>query len=290
MTGKGPLCVALVVTSHAQKRGLPLDASELVAESGTQVSGLGKAAVQRILEKHSISRVLAEEGGRTSRGSVAKMQRYVEFLNMLHKKGMADLDTVEAWWVEQVKAFFSAKPFILRLDPAKSLRAAVQDVLAQAKTRQEENPGTTYVGTVLQHLVGAKVQLLLGIDVQHHGASVADESSARPADYLIEDVAIHVTNFPSEALIRKCIGNLDADLQPLIVTTRPSLAKELTEQKNVAHRIEIFDVEQFIAGNFYELGKFARAGRRMTAEKLIATYNEIIESCETDPSLRIEIA
>ena len=40
-----------------------------------------KYRIQRILADHGITRVLAEEGGRTSRGSVGLMQKYVEFLN-----------------------------------------------------------------------------------------------------------------------------------------------------------------------------------------------------------------
>ena len=39
--GKGPLSVALVVTDHARKSGLPLDPEALVTERQGQVLGLG---------------------------------------------------------------------------------------------------------------------------------------------------------------------------------------------------------------------------------------------------------
>ena len=39
--GKGPLCVALVVTQHAKTLGLPLDSDKLLTEGGGQVLGLG---------------------------------------------------------------------------------------------------------------------------------------------------------------------------------------------------------------------------------------------------------
>src|SRR5690606_17238320 len=39
---KGPLCVALVITQHARKMGLPLDPDKLLTEAGGQVLGLGK--------------------------------------------------------------------------------------------------------------------------------------------------------------------------------------------------------------------------------------------------------
>ena len=44
--GKGPLCVALVMTAHARKFGLPLDPEKLLTDGGGQVLGPGKSAVQ----------------------------------------------------------------------------------------------------------------------------------------------------------------------------------------------------------------------------------------------------
>src|SRR5690348_4220737 len=81
--GKGPLSVALVITKHAQAKGLPLDPNQLITEGGGQVRGLGKDPVQVILARHGITKLLASEGGRTSRGSMGKMQQYVAFLNTL---------------------------------------------------------------------------------------------------------------------------------------------------------------------------------------------------------------
>jgi len=290
MRGKGALCVALVVTQHAKKNGLPLDPKQLLTKGGGQVVGLGKTAVQGILKDHSILRVLAEEGGRTSRGSVGNMQKYVSFLNKLHKDGLADLEYIENWWVKRVREYFAGKPFNFRLDPSKSLRVIVSDLLAQAQKRQAENPGTTYAGTVLQHLVGAKLDLVIGEQhVEHHSASTADEPSGRDADFVVEDVAIHVTIAPGEALIRKCRGNLSIGLRPLIITTKDVLARELAEQLGIAERVDIFEAEQFIAGNLYEIGKFAKTSREATAKDLVERYNEIIDACETDPSLRIEV-
>lgn len=60
MTGKGALCVALVITRHAKEMGLPLDPANLLTDKSGQVLGLGKGAVQAILAGHGITRVLAE--------------------------------------------------------------------------------------------------------------------------------------------------------------------------------------------------------------------------------------
>lgn len=290
-TTKGPLCVALVVTRRAVEFGFPLVPDELLTESGGQVAGLGKAAVQAILEDHGITRVLAEEGGRTSRGSVGNMRAYAELLNLLNIEGLADLENIEGWWVDRVRAYFAAKPFILRLDPSKSLQAIIEDVLDQAEKRQAENPGSTFAGTVLQHLVGAKLDLAHGGGIEHRGASVADEAGGLVADFLVGDVAIHVTSAPGEAVVRKCSRNLESGLRPVIVTTRAGapLATGLAEQLGIGDRVDVFQVEQLIAGNLYELGEFAQTGRRTSAEQLVARYNEIVDSCETDPSLRITV-
>ena len=85
--------------------------------------GLGKGAVQSVLKRHDITRVLAKEGGRTSRGSLGKMREYVAFLNALGKQGKVDLDAIESFWVERVQQFFSGKPFKIKLDASRIKRA-----------------------------------------------------------------------------------------------------------------------------------------------------------------------
>ena len=291
MKGKGALCVALVVTRQAINAGLPLDADALLTDNHGQVKLLGKAAVQNILRDHGIERILAEEGGRTSRGSVGNMQRYVAFLNDLNPS-QDDLKEIEEWWIDRVRAFFAGKPMVLRFDNAKSMRSAIRDLIEQAIKRQAEMPGTTFVGTVLQHLVGAKLSLILPTPPEMHGASVADEVSGRDGDFILEDVVIHVTSAPTEALIRKCMHNLDSAKKPIIITTyrKVPIAEGLAETQGIANRLDVFDIEQFIAGNIYELGKFAVSGRKTTAEQLVGMYNRIIDECETDPSLKIDFS
>src|SRR5579872_4677295 len=113
--GKGPLSVALVVTQHARTMGLPLLPEKLLTEGGGQVLGLGKGAVQAVLKRHGIDRVLASEGGRTSRGSLHNMREYVAFLNELKKRTDVDLDVIEAFWIDRVHEFFAGKPFKIKL-------------------------------------------------------------------------------------------------------------------------------------------------------------------------------
>ena len=291
--GQGSLCVALVVTEHARKKGLPLDPDQLITEqgSGGQVVGLGKGAAQNILKKHGITRILAREGGRTSRGSINKMRAYVSLLNALHEEGIADLSAIESYWIEQVEVFFAGKPFKIKLDSSRSLRNVVGDVIRQAQERQRTSGGAYYAGAVMQHLVGAKLDCAIGSGhFQHNSFSTSDAQSRRAGDFFVGDVAIHVTTSPTEAVIERCRDNLNEGYRPILVTLQRNVsgAELLADNQGVSERLDIFEIEQFIALNLYELGKFGASGRKTAVSDLINRYNRIIDEIETDPSLRIE--
>jgi Domain of unknown function (DUF4928) len=288
---QGPLCVALVMTQQARKAGLPLDPGQLLTEGGGQVLGLGKGAVQSILTRHGITRVLASEGGRTSRGSIGNMREYVALLNQLHAKGAAELDAIEGFWIERVQEFFAAKPFKIRLDASRSLRTVVRDVLGQAEDRQKTMPGVYYAGAVMQHMVGAKLDCALGQgNFEHNSYSTSDQQSGRRGDFFVGDVAVHVTTAPGEAVIERCRDNINDGIRPVLVTGQRGLtvAEGLADNAGLGDRIDIFEIEQFIALNLYELGKFAADGRRVAVSDLVNRYNEIVDDVETDPSLKIE--
>lgn len=288
-SGKGALCVALVVTRRAREDGLPLDPKKLITKQGGQVAGLGKAGVQSILKAHGIERVLAWEGGRTNRGAIGQMRAYVAFLNSLSKP---DLLVTEQYWVSEVRRYFAGKPFKLRVDVSLSIRAAIGDVLQQARERQSATPGSRYEGAMLQHLVGAKLDLVLDKKVTHHCASEADEAEGRAGDFIVGDVAIHVTTAPSEALLQKCNQNLEKAIQPLIVTVpkKTAAAEQMAETAGIASRIEILDIEQFLAANLLERSLFKADNRRPKTLELIERYNELVSQFETDPSLKIQMS
>jgi hypothetical protein len=291
--GKGPLCVALVVTQHARGLlGLPLDAELLITEGGGQVLGLGKGPVQAVLNRHGIARTLASEGGRTSRGSLNNMRAYVALLNELHEQGPLDLDAVERFWIARVHEFFAAKPFKIRLDASRSLKAVFADLFKQAEERQKTAPGVYYAGAVMQHLVGAKLDCLLGPgQLNHNSYSTADAPTRRAGDFLVGDVALHVTTAPGEALIQKCRDNLDEGLRPVIITGKKGMpvAEGLASNAELGDRIDVFEIGQYLAANLYELGTFNADGRRAALDNLVECYNQIVDDVETDPGLKIEL-
>jgi len=290
---KGGLCVGLVITKAALERGLPIAPESLRTDEGGQVAGLGKAAVQGILASYGITKVLAEEGGRTSRGSLGLMEAYVTTLNSLHQKhGPLDLQLVLDWWIGKVRLHFASEGPRFHFDNAKSVAANLADIFAQAAEIQKNSGGANFVGAMLQHLVGAKLDIVLGTNIaEHHGFSVADHSTDRQADFEVNGVAIHVTTHPSEALIRKAAKNIQAGLRPLIVTLEEGVegAAYLLKTTEWKDRVDIIDATQFLTANVYERSLFKAGECKATLAAILARYNEILLACETDPVLVIRL-
>lgn len=209
LNGKGQIATMIYASRLARRDGLPFNIEGSITTEGQgQVRGLGKSTVQAILKDYGIKDVLAEEGGRTSRGSLGRIRSYLAFLNELGEQASNNIDSIEAWWVEQAKNFFNGKPFTLRFEAGKSLRSVIRDLLTQAEKRQNEASGTMFVGAMLQHLIGAKLSLALpDATINHNGFSVADAVSSRSGDFDIGSATLHVTTAPGEAVIRKCAGN-----------------------------------------------------------------------------------
>jgi Domain of unknown function (DUF4928) len=287
---KGALSLVLILTRMAKSMDQPLDKTKFLTSSGGQVAGLGGGAIKNILRDHDIHRVLSSEGGRTSRGNIERMLAYVDLLNALINEEAIDFSDAEKFWIARVHDYFNALPFTFKLDPSKSLRSCIRDLINQAVDRQREATGTMYAGTVMQHLVGAKLDYVTNGVVQHHGAAVADAPLNRAGDFLIGDVAIHVTTAPGESLLKKCEANLGVGLRPVIITTEDGVggAKALSKQAAIDNRVDIVEIEQFITTNIYEWSAFERADRPAAVREIIDRYNEIVRTCESDPSLRIE--
>lgn len=289
---KGKLSVLLAVTDRAKRLSLPFSETDFLAPRKGQVAGASGSVVCKILRRHGIQRKLASEGGRTSRGSVDLMRRYLAVLNELGTAGELDLDVAEEFWVDRVRSFFLATPLRVRIDTAWSVARIVSEIMAQAYDRQSQVSGTMVAGAVLQHLVGAKLRTAMPTtQIECSGFSVADEPTGRDGDFRIGDTAIHVTTAPSEELLEKCQRNINGGLHTVIVTTRDGAGGAEAHARNLGlqNRVLVLTVEQFVATNILELSGFTKSGRQAALTQIIAAYNAIIAEVETDPSLRIEL-
>lgn len=288
ITSKGSLSVVVQLTRMFSNEELPIDPSDYVTGKEGQVKGLGGGNLKALLAEHGITRTLSREGGRTSRGSMGIMNSYASFINSLPSP--VNFTDIESYWIEQVNLYFSAKPFKLSSDSSRSMASTVDDLMAQARRREKENPGTTYAGTVLQHLVAAKLCLIVP-DIEINGADVADAPTGRGGDFMIGDTAIHCTTAPGQPLIEKCSANISSGIRPVIITIadRVKTARDLSEDAGISDRLEVWDLQQFLSTNIYEHGLFDRDKRKGTVSKIIDGYNNIIDRYESDPSLKIDL-
>ena len=288
---KGPLSLLIQLTRMVRGKEFPLNPDNFLTENKGQVAGLGGGNLKKILQEHGITQTLAAEGGRTSRGNMGLMIKYVEFLNVLHESGNLNLVAMEAYWAEQIREYFRNQPFTLMADPSRSLGASLDDLFEQARKRQKQNPGTQYLGAIVQYLVGAKLSIILPPDeLKVHGASVADSPTDRCGDFVVSNTIIHCTTAPGEPLIKKCTANIRAGCLPIIITIfdRVKTALDLAADADLSGRIEVWDIQQFLSTNISEHSLFDGTARNAKLADIIEKYNAIIAEVETDPSLRIE--
>ena len=288
---RGGLNVGLVMTRRAKEEGLPLDPDKQLAASKGQVRGLNGAAGNRILADYGVMKSIGTEVGRTNRFSVDQMRRYVAFLNDAHAGDWVDLPAFERFWVDQFVARFASQPIKLRREAGVAVQQIVRDVIAQADARQAEAGGAMVTGTVMQHLVGAKLDVALGgrLTLTHHSANTSD-AQGRGGDFDFDDVVVHVSTSPGELLIAKCGENIANALRPIIITTEDEveLATRLAARRALSEKVEIYAVEQFVSVNANEIGLFSTPAIGSALQSIINRYNELIEKFETDPSLQIE--
>lgn len=285
--GKGALALVVQLTRAFSKDTLPIDPADYVTGKQGQVAGLGEGNLRKILAEHGITRQLAKEAGRTNRGNMGLMYAYADFVNGL--SAPVDFGAIEDYWIACVHEYFAGQPLKLARDPSRSITDAVNGLLKQAAKRQKENPGMKYAGTVLQHLVAAKLELLIPT-IEIHGASDADDQTGREGDFIIGDTAIHCTTAPANLLIEKCRSNIGHGLNPVIITIseRVTTACDLLEDAGIGDRVEVWDFQQFLSTNVYEQGFFNSSARKDVLAELVEIYNGIIDEFETDPSLHIE--
>jgi len=286
---KGPLALLVQLTRLVRAKPFPLNTEDFLTENKGQVAGLGGSNLKKLLKEHDITQTLASEGGRTSRGNMGLMMKYLDFLNAWQKTEPIDFNAVETYWAEQVREYFRNQPFTLMADPSRTIGASLDELFEQAKKRQKQNPGMQYLGTIVQHLIAAKLSLILPA-LQVHGASVADAPTERSGDFVINDTILHCTTAPGEPLIQKCKANIRAGCLPVIITIfeRVRTALDLAADAGLSGRVEVWDIRQFLSANINEHSLFDGAARNAKLANIIEKYNMIISEKETDPSLRIE--
>lgn len=211
------------------------------------------------------------------------MRRFYEFFA---GGGMA------RFWTARVQDVLAVEPMRLTLDPSLSVSHAIRDLLAQAVVRQQGVVRGPVAGALLQHLVGARIACAIHpAPVEHHRYSTAVAQAPRRGDFEVGGTVVHVTTAPNEAVIARCLTNLNEGLRPVLITVSSQLpvALGLADNARIEDRIDIFDIEHFVAIDIYRRGRFESACRRHAVERLISEYNRIVDEVEGDPRLKIAL-
>ena len=98
---KGPLSLVVQLTRMVREKAFPLNPDDFLTSSRGQVAGLGGGNLKKILKEHNITQLLSSEGGRTSRGNMGLMIKYVDFLNAWNMEEHVDYIFIEDFWAEQ---------------------------------------------------------------------------------------------------------------------------------------------------------------------------------------------
>ena len=270
--------------------GLPIPRERYVSKNGSQVKGLSGAAVKKILEQHGETRKYTSEGGRTSRGTLPKARDLVERWNSLDAEGVdieALADTLEEFFVEKAQIdYFDRQRLAVVIDASKPVAHTVQDILTAAAERSDKP-----TGTVLQHLVGAKLELRFpSLDIGRDQANAGDAQTNRQGDFQLGTTAFHVTVSPMEKLMDRCAENVRHGYRPVILVPENRLAgaRQMAEDNGLGEAVNVVEAETFIGTNIEELAEYSSDRIREGLARLVRRYNERIEDVEPDGSLRVD--
>lgn len=183
----------------------------------------------------------------------------------------------------------------IRVDLSSPVSYLISDVLAQARQRQRETPGSTAEGAVLKHLIGAKLAVRLGNDfIAHQPYSTLDVPTSWGSDFDIprNAISIHVTTSPTVRLMAKCKANIEAGRRPIIIVPdhRILATVALAENAGQKNRVEVLGAERFISGNVTLLSIASARSIAEQVREVLDAYNRIVILYEGDPSLQIDYA
>lgn len=283
-----------LIVSSMIRDGFPIEDDRFYSGKKSQVKGLSGRTVSKLLRQHGETRPFTSEGGRTSRGTLPLAQSYRDEINDLATKvSTADVGVIanelERYFTRCAGAdYFDKQRLDVEIDPDKPVASIVADILAASAERADQP-----TGTVLQHLVGAKLQLRfpqedIGVDK----TNAADQQTNREGDFQIGTTAFHVTVSPMEKLIDRSIRNKKAGYRPVILTPerRVLAARQMVEnfEPAMAEKVAVQSAESFIGTNIEEIATYDGARIRQDVARLIRTYNERVAAIELDGSLQIE--
>lgn len=177
-------------------------------------------------------------------------------------------------------------PIRIRYKRQESIRTQIESLFLAVRGKKDPVSGEAQVSRLMWHLVAAVLSLKGRLD------SDAITSISPGGAFRVGNSVIHVTYCPEWPLMHECFAESDQGLRPLVISTRTGAAQTeaLAQEVGMGRKVEVIDITQFLVANMLEWTGFNGSQRRHTFEELITRYNAIVEACETDPSLKIEVA
>lgn len=290
LPAKGTVAGALVVLDRL-KENYVLDIDQHRAMKGqSQIKGVGKASVQKILAKFGEQRDFLKEGGRTNRGLAGDTAKLLEKLRFARLDSLPAnerneiLTEIQEFLVGKVGEYFSQERVKVIYIPENTAWQSVHDILEISKAVGKEGP-------VAQYLVGAKLALRFpNLDIRNDISSAQDELSGSPGDFLVNDTAFHVTVSPNLGHFEKCKQNIEAGYCVyLLVPDRKLVGSRQNAEDIFPGKITTQSIESFVAQNLEELSLFSKGELISGFRRLLEKYNERVDRIEPDKSMLIEI-
>ncbi|EAO5056355.1 DUF4928 domain-containing protein [Salmonella enterica] len=282
-----------LIVSRMMADGMPITDERLYSEGKSQVRGLSGSTISKILEQHGETRVFTREGGRTSRGTIFLAAAFRDVLNNTQVNENEHVDAalvsnqLEAFFTQCVRLdYFDKQRITVDLDYSKPVSSVVSDIL-KATAERSDKP----TGAVLQHLIGAKLQLRFpDVKIGNDRANAADLHTDREGDFQVGTTAFHVTTAPMEKLITRCVENKRAGYRPVILTLESKViaARQMADNVGMSEQIAVQAAETFIGNNIEEIAIYDGDKIREGLARLIRTYNARINAIEIDKSLMID--
>jgi hypothetical protein len=289
LPAKGTVAGALVVLDHL-KTNYVLDINQYRAKGQSQLKGVGKASVQKILARFGETREFLKEGGRTNRGLAGEVAKLLEALKSAELDDLPAnerndiLTDVQNYLADKVGEYFSRERVKVIYNPANTSWQTVHDLLDAAKEVGKDGP-------VAQYLVGAKLALRFpNLNIRNDISSAQDELSGSPGDFLVNDTVFHITVAPNAGHFEKCKQNIDKGYNVfLLVPDRVLIGARQNAENLLPGQITVQSVESFVSQNLEELSAFSKGELISGFRRLLEKYNERVDQIESDKSMLIEI-
>ncbi len=240
--------------------------------------------------KHN--RLYSQEGGRTNRAQRPAGELLFELIQASKLDKLSEND--RRWVCEQlqrrlyddfVKPWYENAGVQIKWNRSITTQTACQRLLESAK-----EIGAT--GVAAQHIVGAALALANSSrEISNHPVPASDSSTDRSADFEVGNAAIHVTVAPANKLLRRCDGNLDEGLDPIILTTAEGsrYVEDLLTQNGLQGLVAVLEITQFVHTLIEQIAGFEPPARTKYLYDLLVEYNRRIRESESDRSACVRI-